>query len=75
MEKVLDLKKSVYDICVDDPTAKNILLSLGFTAVASPKAMGSMKSRTLAQITPIRGVKLDGVLQKFEEKGYVIEGR
>lgn len=73
--KVLDLNKSVYDICVNDSRAKSILLNLGLTAVANPKAMGAMKTRTLAQVTPIRGVKLDGVLEKFVEKGYTIEGQ
>ena len=75
MEKVLDLKQSLYDICTKDSMAKSILLNFGLTAVADQKAIIGLKSKTLPQAVPIRGHKLDEILSKFEEKGYTIEGR
>lgn len=75
MAKVLDLNKSVYDICANDAMAKSILLKIGFKAVSSPKAMGAMRSRKLDQIVPIRGVGFEDLLKMFEEKGYTIIGR
>lgn len=75
MEKILDLSKSVYDICSGDMMAKSILLNLGLKAVAAPKAMGAMKKRTLDMVVPIRGKGLDEVLSVFEEKGYTVIGR
>ena len=75
MIKVLDLTKSVYDICAGDMMAKSILINLGLKAVAAPKTMGAMKNRTLNMVVPIRGMGLDEVLSVFEEKGYTITGR
>lgn len=75
MEKVLDLRNSIYDICMKDSMAKSILLNLGLTAVANQKAIGGLRNRTIPQVAPIRGHKLDEIIARFEEKGYTIEGR
>lgn len=74
-EKILDLSKSVYDICMNDAIAKSTLLGLGFKAVAAPKAMGALRNRKMEQIMPIRGKSYEEVLQIFEEKGYTIINR
>ena len=74
-EKILDLSKSVYDICMEDAMVKSTLLLLGFKAVAAPKAMGALKNRKMEQIMPVRGKSYDEVLKMFEEKGYTIINR
>jgi len=71
-ERILDLNKSVYDIANDDAMAKSILMRIGFKAVSAPKAMGALKTRSLDQIVPIRGVSFEDLLKMFEEKGYRI---
>ena len=75
MEKVLNLKKTIYALCMSDPTFRSIMLEMGVKAVAAPKTLGAMRNRTLPEVMPIRGMELDEVLQKFEEYGYRIVGR
>ena len=75
MEKVLNLKKTIYALCMSDPTFRSIMLEMGVKAVAAPKTLGAMRNRTLPEVMPIRGMELDEVLQKFEDYGYKIVGR
>ena len=75
MEKVLNLKKTIYALCMSDPTFRSIMLEMGVKAVAAPKTLGALKNRTLPEIVPIRGMGLDEVIKKFEEHGYAVVGR
>ena len=42
MEKVIDLRKSVYDICQAHPEAVEILAEVGFSEIAKPGMLATV---------------------------------
>ncbi|MCR5415228.1 MAG: DUF1858 domain-containing protein, partial [Pseudobutyrivibrio sp.] len=42
MSKIIDLTKSVYDLCQEFPEVKDIMLELGFKDITNPVALNTM---------------------------------
>lgn len=73
MNKSVDLSKSVYEICKDNPEVIEIMKELGFENIANP-AMLSTAGRfmTIPKGAAMKNIKMDKVKELFMEKGYKI---
>ncbi|MGI6148931.1 MAG: DUF1858 domain-containing protein [Limnochordia bacterium] len=73
MEKVIDLRKSVYDICQAYSDAAAILAEVGFSEIAKPGMLTTVgRIMTIPKGTRMRGIKLEDVIAAFERNGYKV---
>ncbi len=73
MEKVIDLRKPVYDICQAYPDAAAILAEVGFSEIAKPGMLTTVgRIMTIPKGTRMRGIKLEDVIAAFERNGYKV---
>ncbi|HHT73058.1 MAG TPA: DUF1858 domain-containing protein [Firmicutes bacterium] len=73
MEKVIDLRKSVYDICQAHPEAVEILAEVGFSEIAKPGMLATVgRVMTIPKGARMRGIKLDKIIAAFEQRGYEV---
>ncbi|MDF2655750.1 MAG: hypothetical protein K0R19_2224 [Bacillota bacterium] len=74
-EKKLDLSKSVFELCKNDPEAGKILAELGFTEITKPGMLQSVgRLMTIPKGAAMRNVELGVIKQTFEKQGYTITG-
>lgn len=74
-EKKLDLSKSVFELCKDDPQVEEILAELGFSEITKPGMLQSVgRFMTIPKGAAMRNVALEVIRQTFENKGYTIMG-
>lgn len=74
MTKKIDLTKTVYELCKNDPELTGILAGLGFPDIVK----AGMLETAGRFMTPIRGAKVKGIdlavlKNKLQEYGYEIE--
>lgn len=76
-EKVLDMKKTVYELTGEYPEIINILKSLGFENITNPALLKTAgKVMTIPKAAKIKNIDLNTILDKFSEKGFtVINGK
>ena len=74
-EKKLDLSKSVFELCKNDPEVGKILSELGFTEITKPGMLQSAgRFMTIPKGAVMRKVELGVIKQAFEKQGYIITG-
>lgn len=74
-EKKLDLSKSVFELCKEDPQVTQILAELGFTEITKPGMLQSVgRFMTIPKGAAMRNVALEVICQTFENRGYTITG-
>lgn len=74
-EKKLDLSKSVFELCKNDPEVGKILAGLGFTEITKPGMLQSVgRLMTIPKGAAMRNVELGVIKQTFEKQGYTITG-
>ncbi|MDD2296429.1 MAG: DUF1858 domain-containing protein [Sphaerochaetaceae bacterium] len=72
--KRIDLEKSVYALCTQDPDLVPILAELGFTEILKPIMLKTVgKVMTLPKGATMRNIELATVVEKLKEYGYTIE--
>lgn len=76
-EKVLDMKKTVYELTGGYPEIINILKSLGFENITNPALLKTAgKVMTIPKAAKIKNIDLNTILDKFSERGFtVINGK
>ncbi|MNJ48541.1 hypothetical protein D3C77_437370 [compost metagenome] len=73
MSKVIDLRKTVYELCSADPEIINIMVGLGFEQLAKPGMLQSAgRFMTIPQGARLRKVELDKITAAFRAHGYEI---
>ena len=73
MGKRLDLSKTIFQLCKDDPDILTIMVEAGFTEIAKPLMFNTVgKVMTIPKGAAMRGIPLEDVLRLFREKGYEI---
>ncbi|GAA0135285.1 DUF1858 domain-containing protein [Paenibacillus sp. YSY-4.3] len=73
MGKVIDLRRSVYELCTADPEIIDIMVGLGFEQLAKPGMLQSAgRFMTIPQGARLRKVELDTIKGAFRAKGYEI---
>lgn len=72
-EKVLDMKKTVYELTGEYPEIINILKSLGFENITNPALLKTAgKVMTIPKAAKIKNIDLNTILDKFSEKGFTV---
>lgn len=73
MGKVIDLRKTVYELCTADPEIIEIMIGLGFEQLAKPGMLQSAgRLMTIPQGARLRRVELKAIKGAFRAKGYEI---
>lgn len=73
MDKVIDLSKSVYEICRDHPEVIEIMKGLGFESVGNPAMLNTAgRFMTIPKGAAMKNISLDRLKEIFEENGYEI---
>ena len=74
MEKTIDLKKSIHDICSEYPDVKEIMQALGFSDITKPGMLNTAgRFMTIPKGASMKGVSLDKIKEAFEKNGYRIQ--
>lgn len=72
-EKIIDLSKTVYEICSADPEAAEILAGAGFTDITKPGMLKTAgRFMTIPKGAVMKKISMDTVKQAFTEQGYKI---
>lgn len=73
MAKVIDLKKTVFELVQEHPEVADVLASVGLTDIKDPKILETVgKQLTIPQGTRKRGVALDVVANALKAKGFEV---
>ncbi len=73
-EKILDLGKSVYELCAADPEILPILAGLGFPDITRPGMLATAgRFMTIPKGAALKKRDLDGIKRAFEGHGYKIK--
>lgn len=73
-DKILDLSKSVYELCSTAPETAEILASLGFTDITKPGMLQTAgRFMTIPKGAAMKKINLETVKKAFEEKGFSIK--
>ncbi|NLM39473.1 MAG: DUF1858 domain-containing protein [Firmicutes bacterium] len=73
MNKIIDLKKSVYEICQEYPDAVGILAEVGFSEITKPGMLSTVgRVMTIPKGARMRGVNLAEVKSAFERHGFQV---
>jgi len=74
MSKILDLSRTVYELCSKDPQVTEIMRELGFEQITAPASLNTVgRFMTIPKGADMRGIDLGTVKQKFRERGYEIK--
>lgn len=74
MSKIIDLSKTVYEICTEDPEVVDIMRELGFEGIAKPGMLKTAgRFMTLPKGAAMQKISLEKLKEGFESKGYQIK--
>jgi hypothetical protein len=74
MEKIINLSKTVFELCKDDPEILDIMKELGFTDITNPAMMKTAgRFMTIPKGAKMKGIPMEKVKEVFQDKGYKIE--
>jgi hypothetical protein len=72
-EKVIQLSKSVYELCQQYPELPQILHDLGFTDITRPGMLVSVgRFMTLVKGAAAKKIDIEVLKQQLEEQGFVV---
>lgn len=75
MSKILNLDKSVYDICTVYPEVADIMKELGFESIAAPGMLRTAgRFMTIPKGAQMKKISLKNIEQIFREKGFEVIG-
>lgn len=71
-EKSLDLSRTIYELCREDPAVMDVMKEAGFTEIANPIMLSTAgRVMTIPTGARMRGIPLEKVLELFRLRGYV----
>ena len=71
--KQLDLSKSVYELCKDNPELPNLLSEIGFQDITKPGMLSTMgRFMTIPKGSIMKKIDINVIKQSLEEHGYHI---
>lgn len=74
MGKVIDINKSVYELCKEFPEIAPILSEIGFTDITKPGMLNTAgRFMTLPKGAMMKKIDIDSVKQKLHENGFEIQ--
>ncbi len=74
MPKIIDINKSIFELCNEYPEIPEILVSLGFKDIVKPGMISTAgRFMTLNKGSKAKGIDLDKIKQEFIRLGYEIK--
>ncbi|MFY9177912.1 MAG: DUF1858 domain-containing protein [Caldicoprobacterales bacterium] len=75
MKKQIDISKSVYEICTENPDIIDIMKDLGFESITNPGMLNTVgRVMTISKGAAMKNIPMDKIKDKFAEKGYELTG-
>lgn len=72
-EKILDIKKTVFELADEYPEIKEILKNLGFESITNPVMLKTAtKVMTIPKAAKMKGIELNTIVEKFRENGFTV---
>jgi hypothetical protein len=73
-DKILDLNKTVYELCSGDSGITKLLEAVGFRDIANPGMLATAgRFMTIPKGAKMKNFNLEAIKQTFEEHGYKIK--
>lgn len=73
MSNIIDLKKSIHDICEEYPKVLGIMKNLGFDSITKPGMLNTMgKFMTIEKGAQMKGIALEKIKKAFTDEGFTI---
>ncbi len=74
MAKILDMTKSVYELCRNDADIIEIMKELGFESITSPGMLNTAgRFMTIPKGAAMKKIPIDKVKETFISKGYEVK--
>ncbi|MGI6432547.1 MAG: DUF1858 domain-containing protein [Sphaerochaetaceae bacterium] len=74
-QKVIDLEKTLYELCTEDPSFVQVMVDLGFADITKPLMLATAgKFMTLPKGCAFKGKDLGEVIAQLHHKGYTVIG-
>jgi hypothetical protein len=74
MNKTIDFKKSIYEICNENPEVINIMKELGFENISNPAMLNTAgRFMTIPKGAAMKKINLDHIRENLISKGFHIE--
>jgi len=71
--KVIDLNKTVYELCKDDPQIIEIMRELGFEQITNAASLNTVgRFMTIPKGAILKNIELEKIKEEFVRKGYSI---
>jgi hypothetical protein len=71
MSKVIDLSKSVYEICNEHPEVIDIMKDLGFENIANPGMLNTIgRFMTIPKGAAMKNIPMENIKEAFAARGY-----
>ncbi len=73
MGDVIDLSKSVYEICRDEPRMVEIMKELGFESIANPGMLNTAgRFMTIPKGAAMKNISIEKIIEVLKDKGYKV---
>lgn len=73
-KKLININKTVYELCKEYPEIKNILFDLGFEPIKNPIMFNTVaKVMSIEKASKIKNIDMKEIVKKFEENGFYFE--
>lgn len=74
MSKVIDINKSIYELCNEYPEIQDIMSEIGFKDITKPGMISTAgRFMTLSKGALAKGIDLEKIKQEFILRGYEIK--
>lgn len=74
MGKVIDLRRTVYELCSSDPEVIEVMAELGFEQITQPGMLQSAgRFMTIPKGARLKKLDMDVIKKAFLDRGYSIE--
>lgn len=75
MDKIIDFRKTVYELATEHPEFKEIMASVGFKEITEPEILASAgKIMTVPKGSRMKGIPMEQILKAFREGGFQVIG-
>jgi len=74
MAKEIDLSKTVYELCKENPEIINVMKALGFESITNPAMLNTAgRFMTIPKGAVMKGIDLGKIKEEFTKRGYSIK--
>ncbi|WP_291292783.1 DUF1858 domain-containing protein [Enterococcus sp.] len=71
----VDFSKTLFDLVVEHPEIKEIMSTLGFTAINKPGMLQTAgRYMTIPKGAQMKKIPLEKIVQTFENQGFLVKG-